>query len=70
MGWGCGGVGWSCDEQSTGWLFVVEGPLERWVGAVVGWVGPVRKSRQVGYSQVVKGPVVWWAEYAGYGLEG
>ena len=53
------------NSRQVGYSQVVEGPLERWVGAVVGWVGPVRKSRQVGYSQVVKGPVVWWAEKAG-----
>ena len=58
------------NSRQVGYSQVVEGLLERWVGAVVGWVGPVRKSRQVGYSQVVKGPVVWWAENAGQGIEG
>ena len=40
MGWGCGGVGWSCDEQSTGWLFTgCEGAVREvgWSCGGVGW---------------------------------
>ena len=32
----------------------------KWVGVVVGWVGAVMNSRQVGYSQVVEGPLERW----------